>query len=66
MRRMGEDGGGEDGGVRRRGEDGGERGRQQQTAKEARGTRDKSRLTQKNKIYIWKDFYRRFKVQESN
>lgn len=49
------------------GEDGGERGRQQQpTAKEARGTRDKSRLTQKNKIYIWKDFYRRFKVQESN
>lgn len=58
MRRMGEDGGGEDGG---------ERGRQQQTtAKEARGTRDKSRLTQKNKIYIWKDFYRRFKVQESN
>lgn len=58
MRRRGEDGGGEDGG---------ERGRQQQpTAKEARGTRDKSRLTQKNKIYIWKDFYRRFKVQESN
>lgn len=57
MRRMGEDGGGEDGG---------ERGRQQQTAKEARGTRDKSRLTQKNKIYVWKDFYRRFKVQESN
>lgn len=53
--------------MRRRGEDGGERGRQQQpTAKEARGTRDKSRLTQKNKIYVWKDFYRRFKVQESN